>query len=258
MRAPGEILPVWHKFDDFPMETLTKAWYYSQATRPRQRPVPLMEEHRARLGTSGNCFDLAIWLLHEFGKAGVHAYAIGHGLGTPDAHVAVVAVSGFGHRYLCDLGDQWIQPVLIDPAHGDFSSEELGGFFPGARIRVHSRPGQCEVTYLRPGGKTSRQVYDLAPVEKSFLMGAAEYSQNLLRHAVCEMRIRMGNEVVHWEFDRWRSWFSTNSGLTEEPGCRDLDEWCDRIHARSGVSRDVVRAALDVYRERGGVVTWAL
>ncbi len=112
MRPTGDILSVWKRFDRFPMETLTKAWYFTKTDGSKQRDVSMMKEHYLQYGSTGNCFDLAIWLLAELRKEGVEAYAIGHDLFTPKAHVAVVAVNAEGRSYLCDLGDQWIQPVL--------------------------------------------------------------------------------------------------------------------------------------------------
>ena len=71
MNAPPEILAVWNKFHDFPMETLTKAWFYSRSGDKKQRTVALMKEHKAQYGITGNCFDLAIWLLDEFKRDGI-------------------------------------------------------------------------------------------------------------------------------------------------------------------------------------------
>jgi len=71
MHAPNEIRSVWKKFDPFPMETLTKVWYSRRANGKKQRDVSLMMEHYEQYGITGNCFDLAIWLLHEFGKEGI-------------------------------------------------------------------------------------------------------------------------------------------------------------------------------------------
>ncbi|WP_052487678.1 GNAT family N-acetyltransferase [Gordoniibacillus kamchatkensis] len=118
MRATGEILKVWRLFDHHPMETLTKAWCFSCSPEPRQRSVAQMKEHRLQYGTSGNCFDLALWLIEEYKREGITAYAIGHDLCTPKAHVAVVAINERGERFFCDLGDQWIEPIWIDPRGG--------------------------------------------------------------------------------------------------------------------------------------------
>ncbi len=48
------------------------------------------------MGVTGNCYDLAIWLLDEFDNDGITAYPIGHDLGTDDAHVAVMALDEEG------------------------------------------------------------------------------------------------------------------------------------------------------------------
>lgn len=54
--APEAILRTWRKFDSFPMETLTKAWFYHQAGDGRQREVSMMKEHYQEYGIAGNCF----------------------------------------------------------------------------------------------------------------------------------------------------------------------------------------------------------
>lgn len=59
LNAPHSILSVWKKFDRFPMETLTKAWFYDKAGIKKQREVSLMKEHHDQYGITGNCFDLA-------------------------------------------------------------------------------------------------------------------------------------------------------------------------------------------------------
>ncbi|WP_239984524.1 hypothetical protein [Lentibacillus sediminis] len=129
-------METWHKFDNFPMEILSKLWVFNQEKEGSQRDVSLMKEHRQRYGLSGNCFDLTIWLLDELGKNGVEAYPIGHDLNTEDAHVAVIALDEIGNRYLCDLGDQWIVPVLIDGNSEDFGFDKHSRFFPAAEIQV--------------------------------------------------------------------------------------------------------------------------
>ena len=132
MHAPTEILRIYQHFDRHPMENLTKAWIYSLSGAGRQRTVEQMRKQRGELGLSGNCFDLTLWLLEEFSKAGLLAYGVGHNLHTDEAHVAVVVHDNDGYRYLCDLGDQWIQPVLIDKSHPAFTTELRHGFFPAA------------------------------------------------------------------------------------------------------------------------------
>lgn len=112
------------------METLTKLWFYNENNNNnKQRNVSLMREHRSKYGLSGNCFDLAIWLLDEFKNDGITAYPVGHNLNSKDAHVAVIALDVSGSRYLCDLGDQWINPILVDTNNENYTDEKLSGFF---------------------------------------------------------------------------------------------------------------------------------
>ncbi len=140
-----------------------------------------MKEHHERYGITGNCFDLAIWLLHEFKKEGIEAYPIGHDLGTTEAHVAVVPKNEDGRRYLCDLGDQWLIPVLVDADHPSFTSERLTGFFPAAEIEVQPHQDTVTILYHRPNGKMSSQKFDLVPLELSSFWKAAEISQNTIK-----------------------------------------------------------------------------
>ena len=65
LKAPHPILKVWRRFNGFPMETLTKAWRLKHRPGARQRSVSEMAKHRETTGASGNCFDLAIWLLDD-------------------------------------------------------------------------------------------------------------------------------------------------------------------------------------------------
>ncbi|WP_231689637.1 hypothetical protein [Bacillus sp. FJAT-27245] len=246
MIPPHSLLNVWRLFDDFPMETLTKAWVYNQPSGPRQRTVREMIEHRNQFGTSGNCFDLAIWLLHELKDAGIEAHAIGSDFGTPEAHVGVLAYVD-GYRYLCDLGDQWILPVLIDHSSSDFVSEPVSGFFPAANVQISSSATDCEITYHRPSGKISRQLYSLNKISDDELFEAGHYSQNLLSKPLCEMRIRTGDEVQHWEFYNWSSFLSTNAGLFHDSPCTSNEKWSERIFSKTGISPSVVRQALDYY-----------
>ncbi|TKH43010.1 hypothetical protein C1I60_15890 [Paenibacillus terrae] len=83
-------------------------------------------------------------------------------MGTAEAHVAVIAKNEDGRRYLCDLGDQWLIPVLVDADHPSFTSEKLTGFFPAADIEVQPHQDAVTILYHRPNGKMSRQKFDLA------------------------------------------------------------------------------------------------
>jgi len=254
MKATEDIMQVWSQFDSFPMETLTKAWYSRQTGLPIQRSVDLMREHREAFGTSGNCFDLAIWLIEAFREVGIPAYTIGYDLGTPHAHVAVVALNERGCRYFCDLGDQWIQPILMDKDNKEFIEEELDGFVTGGKIKVKVESQQLFLKYLRPGGKFSVQKFDLQPIESDELVLAANASQSLLRYPLVEMRIYEPDETVHWEFDRWTSFVSRNGGLIKEDSLRSNLEWAERINARTGIDKKIVMTALDVYSRRNDKV----
>jgi len=247
MRATQDVLDIWKLFDAFPMETLSKAWIASVSNGGRQRTVEVMEEHRQQYGLSGNCFDLAAWLIHKYKAEGMEAYGVGNGLCTPKAHVAVVAVNHQGYRYFCDLGDQWIEPVLIDPDSEDFCQAELTGFVTGGKVKVEATSPGVRFSYIRPNGKVSYQSFDLTPIGRDEWMAAACYSQSLLRHPLVEMRLPASREVIHWEFDSWNSFISSSEGLTKEPQLDTNEEWAAKIHERTGMSPEIVLKALDLY-----------
>ncbi|TWT02524.1 hypothetical protein [Planomicrobium sp. CPCC 101079] len=250
MKAPQEILTVWSKFDEFPMETFAKAWFYSKAEGKRQRTVTLMKAHRERYGISGNCFDLAIWLLDEFTKAGIKAYPVGSHLNTEDAHVGLVAEDASGNRYLCDLGDLWLQPILIDGDSKAFKKERLAGFFPAAEVQVLPKEKEVEIIYHRPNGKQSRQSYETEPIALDFFMEAAEFSQNhVYPKPLFEKRIPYKGEIAHWEFDDWESVLSTSNGLFPEDSLSTIEEWAERIHKWTGVDKAFLIETLKIYDE---------
>ncbi|KON89865.1 hypothetical protein AF332_25635 [Sporosarcina globispora] len=252
LKAPHSILSVWKKFDFFPMETLTKAWFYDKAGTKKQRDVSLMKEHRVQYGITGNCFDLAIWLLDEFKQAGIEAYPVGHDLKTPSAHAAAVAVDEDGSRFLCDLGDQWLQPILIDSGARDFTPEKLSGFFPAADVQVSSEGGQLEIAYHRPNGKISRQSYETDKVDMNFFLEAAERSQNFIYpKALLEQRIPYKNETAHWEFYNWKSFLSTTEGLYHDDPAEPIAEWAARIHEKTGYELQFLIEALSIYKKLG-------
>lgn len=247
MKATQDVLHVWRKFDDFPMETVTKGWYYARSNEFKQRSVELMKEHRNEYGTSGNCFDLALWLIDEFTKEGMKAYAVGHNLKSQNAHVAVVTVNGEGKRYFCDLGVLWINPIMIEKNSEDYIEEELDGFVTGGKIKVEIHMEELKCIFIRPNGKQSNQSFDLRPIEVNELHKAANASQNLLRHPLVEMRIYEKDEVVHWEFDRWKSFISSNRGLFKESSLSTNSDWADRINKRTGIDKQIIEESLDVY-----------
>ncbi|MDI6739009.1 MAG: hypothetical protein QME74_01420 [Candidatus Edwardsbacteria bacterium] len=229
------------------METITKAWWHGQVPegRPCQRSIGLLNEHRARWGTSGNCFDLLFWLMDAYRQNRIDCFAIG----TPDDHVAVVALDEHGDKYLCDLGDQWLQPALIDPASPRYDgSTVLEQFFPGARVRLRCECRILHIEYLRPGGHVSSQDFDLTPLNEGELVARAEATQHNPWGALCERRIELDGQRVHWEFENDKSFFSTNEGLMHEPPLSSTEEWAERIADRSGIHRDVVIAALEKYK----------
>lgn len=246
MRASKDVLDVWRRFDDFPMETITKAWYSQVDAVPKQRSIELMRLHREQYGTSGNCFDLAIWLIDEFRQQELHSYAIL----TPHSHVAVVAVSGEGKKYLCDLGDQWIEPIRIDADDETYTEQFLDGFFPGAAVKLDVQLDHLEVHYKRPNGKTSGQTFYLRPASEAELFAAAEKAQRTLRRPLVEKRLFLPEQVAHWEFDADKSFVSYQDGREEESQLDSIEAWAERISGRSGIAEDVVRQALRVYAER--------
>lgn len=249
MKATQDILQVWRKFDHHPMETLTKAWYFSQSDLMKQRSAAQMKEHREQFGTSGNCFDLALWLIEEFKAEGIHAYPIGHDINTPEVHVAVVAVNGEGNKYFCDLGDLWINPILIDRDSSDYCEDELNEFVTGGKIKVEVDGIGSEVNfnYIRPNGKVSKQRFNLQPITMDEFMSNANYTQSTLRHPLVEMRVYTPDEVIHWEFDKWKSFVSSNSGLVHETNLNNDMEWAERINLRTGINKEFIIKALEVY-----------
>ncbi|QGH35561.1 hypothetical protein GI584_16565 [Gracilibacillus salitolerans] len=253
MHAPSYILDTWHKFDHYPMETLTKMWYFYQNTEKKQRDVALMEDHYKQYGITGNCFDLAIWLIDVFQKDGITAYPIGHDLHSEEAHAAVMALDEKGNRYLCDLGDQWIKPILMETQHADYTNESLSGFFPAANVQVFSTENQIEITYQRPNGKVSRQSYDPQPVNMEEFLLAAEFSQHTIDpKPLFECRIPYKAETAHWEFNDWEAYLSTSEGLFKEPSFKSIEEWATRINKVSGYDQQFLLTTLKGYQKLQG------
>lgn len=252
MQAPGSILQVWRGFQGIPMETFTKGWWYRQCGgMPRQRTVAEMTEHRRLYGTGGNCFDLAVWLREALQTAGVAARITGHDLGTDDAHVAVIATDPEGREYLCDLGDLWLQPMLIDRSTEGFHA----GFFPGREIRLERSGNSLLVLYRRPAiGKVSRQLFDLSPVPEAQFEAACHHSQSLLRRPFCEALLSHPDTgaITHWEYDRGRSFWNMDGGPVFEDACLDEAHWVARISQRTGMSAGIVRGAFEVYGIKPG------
>lgn len=235
------------------METLTKAWLHATGEAGVTRSVERMREHREQYGTSGNCFDLAFWLMDEFRSEGIDCYPVGKKLGTSGAHAAVVAIGSDGKRYFCDLGDQWLQPILIEPGSDDYTEEPQAGFFPGARIAVSSDGKRAQIRYIRHNGKESLAEFDLEPADETEFGDAAVYAQHLLRKPLVECRMRMCTDgrIVHWEYESGRSQISSDRGLFIESEPLADETWAQRISRRSGIDEAVVQTALDLYETRG-------
>lgn len=187
--------------------------------------------------------------MDEFRRNRMKSYAIAQGLFTSKAHIAVIAVNYEGFKFLCDLGDQWIQPILIDPESVDFTEEQTDGFFPAARTKVKVHSNEVEISYIRSNGKERKQRYDLSLIDDKELLTAEGHSQNLLRHPLVERRLFLTNEIQHWEFDRWNSFISTNNGLILESKLDEMEEWIDRIHTRTNINKSIIRIALEVYTQ---------
>jgi len=246
LRATKDVISIWRKFDDFPMETITKAWYFQLASDYKQRTVEQMKSHREQYGTSGNCFDLAIWLIHEFRREKFTCYAIL----TPSSHVAVVVLNEKGNRYLCDLGDQWIEPILIEQNNENYTEEFLDNFFPGAQVKLESQANSLFVTYKRPNGKVSKQTYVLNPITDERLIAEGERTQRTLRTPLVERRIFTDSHVIHWEFDNYISFFSSMDGKQIESKLQTMEEWAERISNVSGINKKIIRDALEVYSKK--------
>ncbi|TYS86108.1 hypothetical protein [Rossellomorea aquimaris] len=249
MIASESILKTWNKFNDFPMETLTKVWFYNGGSAKKQRDVSLMREHREQFGMSGNCFDLALWLLDEFKRNGVEAYPVGHNLGSEEAHAAVIALNEKGERFLCDLGDQWLNPILIDTKSTNFTNEKLSGFFPAARVHVQGHSSGTEIHYHRPNGKVSKQVFQTERIDMDTFLKAAEHSQHMIKnHPLLECRIPYKSEIAHWEFYNWESFLSTTEGLMKDPKLETVEEWAERIHGKTKYNKAVLIEILKHYK----------
>jgi len=252
VEAPKNILKVWRKFDNVGMDTITKAYFYDKRDK-KQRSVMEMKEHFEKFGAGGNCFDLAIWLLDELKEAGVDAYPIGHDFFDEKAHVAVIALGENGERYYCDLGDQWIQPILVEKNHDNFSEEVLEGFFPGAHVKVKAEEEEFTISYIRNNGKISKQTFPLTPYTIEDLQRAGELSQARIWKALCEKRVRRKgtDEITYWEFYNWKSFESRLSGLKIEQALSSKEEWAERIALNMGMDLDFVKEALTKFEYIG-------
>lgn len=248
MRAPQEILDVWQIFDDKPMDTLMKLWWSKQNRGGSQRSVSLMKEHFVQYGVAGNCVDLSLWLIEEFRIAGIEAFGITDDVDAARAHIAVIAVDREGFRYLCDLGDQWIQPIAID--ENVVNEEDFAdGYFPAAKVKLVTDGYKTSISYQRPNGKVSKAMYNTTPLNDNLLWEISERVQRVFRKTpLVEIRIPIEGEIAHWEFDNWTSFLSTSQKLHVEESNLNLEQWIERIHMRTGMKKEFLQEALKYYK----------
>ncbi|MBT4792602.1 MAG: hypothetical protein HON90_13600 [Halobacteriovoraceae bacterium] len=249
MNAPKNIIDTWNKFSFLPMETITKAWNLKNFPRQQQRSIQTIINHHKRSGASGNCFDLAIWLIHEFKRSNIETYAIGENLGTKNAHIAVIAKDDKNIRYLCDLGDSWIKPILIEDTEKSFCKEPQKGFFPGAEVKIEFQSEVLNITYLRKNGKFSTQKFNLSPLKNSELLEAANISQQMLSPPLIEKKLYSGEEVTLWEFDNYKSFSSTSNGLITDSLLNSNTEWAKRIAHKTQIDTQYILDSLDAFQE---------
>jgi hypothetical protein len=248
MRAPQEILDVWQIFDDKPMDTLMKLWWSKQNSGGSQRSVSVMKEHFVQFGVAGNCVDLSLWLIEEFRTAGIEAFGITDDVDAERSHIAVIAVDSVGFRYLCDLGDQWIQPIAID--ENVVNEEDFAdGYFPAAKVKLVTDGYKTSISYQRPNGKVSKAMYNTTPLDDTLLWDISERVQRVFRKTpLVEIRIPIEGEIAHWEFDNWTSFLSTSQKLHVEESNLNLEQWVERIHMRTGMKKDFLQEALNYYK----------
>ncbi|HSO56692.1 MAG TPA: hypothetical protein VLQ66_00520 [Paenisporosarcina sp.] len=248
MHAPKEILDVWEIFNDKPMDTLMKLWWSKQSDGGSQRSVSLIKEHFVQYGVAGNCVDLSLWLIEELRDAGIEAYGIIDDVCAERAHIAVVAVDRKGLCYLCDLGDQWIQPISIE---GDVMNghDFTDGFFPAAKVKVLTEGYKTTISYQRPNGKASQATYHTTPLDDNLLWTIAERVQRVFRKTpLVEIRLPIEDEIAHWEFDNWTSFLSTSQKLHVEESNLNLEQWVERINMRTGMKKEFLQEALKYYK----------
>ena len=247
MYAPAPLLAVWNPFATLPCETFTKGWWYGRSQGDaRQRGVPEMIEHRARFGGAGNCFDLALWLMHLFEEAGIDARPLACHWGTSDAHVAVLATVATGEEFLCDPGDCWITPVLAES-----NDEWRRGFFPGREIRTRRLEDVFEVDCRRGDGEVCIERYPLAHRSNAEFAEACRHSQNLLRRPFCECLLRHQGtgELSLWEYDRGRSYYNLFEQRDYEPTRSGAAAWQLHITERSGLGAVLIREGFAAHGE---------
>lgn len=236
---------VWKKFDNMPMETLTKAWNLKYHPETRQRSVGEIQRHCEKTGAPGNCFDLAYWLWSELKRSNIQSYPI---CNEDLTHVAILATED-EKRYYCDLGDSWIKPILIEPSDPHFQKGFHRGFFPGAEVEITQQNNGLEITYQRSNGKQSQQRMNLDPLSEEQFLEAANLSQRTLKRPLIEKRIKKGEETVIWEFDNFKSFTSSLEGLIPDNDLKSHGDWAKRISNKTGMNFEFLNLSLQAYLE---------
>ena len=108
---------------------------------------------------------------------------------------------------------------------------------------------ETEIEYIRSNGKKSNQVYNLSPLSKSNLIEAGEISQATKSQLLIEMRFLQGKEIAHWEFDNYKSFISSHSGLVNEEPENSIYGWAKRISLRTGMNEDYVKLCIEAFEK---------
>ncbi len=247
MEPSKGIIDVWDRFDSIPVETLTKAWYWSKKERDQQRSVVKMQANRQTYGCGGNSFDLSIWLVDEFTRAGYTAWAVGHHLFQENTAVAVIVEDDTG-QYFCNIGRRWNKPAYIGKARGQESIKNNRAIAHGYEVSLWRDGDQLTITSINHIDLVEEEVFSLKKLDMVSLREAAEFSQRQLVQPYVAVRTQWRGEFARWEFRDFTSCLMTEKECVEEMPATSLDEWVERIHQRTGMDRYVVRMALAVYR----------
>lgn len=244
MKPTTSILSVWARFDNIPMETLTKAWYWSKTEGDRQRSVAKMQANRQSYGCGGNHYDLAIWLIDAYQNAGLKAWAVRRSGGND---VAVI-VEEQGNQFFLQQALQWTKPVHIGEKEAAFRSQWLNDVSPGLSIQVDRSKNRLHILWKGQDDTVHTCAYDLTPLDMITLRERAALSQKQLETPLVRVRTNWKGETAMWEFQAFSSRLHTAEGAIQEATAANLDEWVERIHQRTGMDRYVVRKSLSVYR----------
>lgn len=256
MRAPEPVLRIWRSLVGVPAENLSHRWWRArEAGEAKQRSVPLLEKHRAEWGTGGDSYDLTIWLMAKYQAAGFLADAVQPPADVDDrSPLAVMVKDPLGRRYLCDLNEPWLEPVLVSPRSYDFSPGFHSGFHPEGDVRVEVEEKRCRITLRRAGGGPvfGERIFELRAIPPELLVERAETDPERTRpDRLAVRRLARHPETGAWGVwffaatgDAWRSGWRLPSGLIDEPPCRGLEAWVERVSERSGIAAEIVEEVL--------------